>query len=204
VRLILSAVCCNPSDFVQPHRLENWQTGLRKQYKKRDPDLNPIGPEPVVQLPTPGPDSPAGPDDDEVKPESVSTPGLSTGPLQGSPHQAGTAETDDPPGSSSTQLKLDEMKVESMSIQGTPLDEPMEESKDWLTLPMLTKLDSLHLLTEWQFHNVNRIRTIMKNDDETAQWARTSPLQSFHFTHGIPFNSGLNRLATTPRRTRIG
>ena len=70
------------------------------------------------------------------------------------------------------------MKVESMSIQGTPLDE-LEESKDWLTLPMLTKLDTLHILTEWQFHNVNRIRTIMKCDDETAQWARTHTLRSF-------------------------
>ena len=185
MRLIHSPASCNPSDFVRPHRLENWQTALRKQYKKRDPDLNPIGPEPVVQLPTPAPDSPAGPDDDEVKPESVSTPGPSLGPLQGRPHQAGTAEMDDypsehdQPGESSTELERDEMKVESTSIQGTPLDEPTEESKDWLTLPMLTKLDTLHILTEWQFQNVNRIRTVMKNDDETAQWARTRPFQSF-------------------------
>lgn len=42
--------------------------------------------------------------------------------------------------------------------------------KDWFELPMLTKLDSLYLLTEWQFQNPNRIRTIMKDDDETAQW----------------------------------
>ena len=170
---------------MRPPRLENWQTALRKQYKKRDPDLNPIGPEPAVQLPTPAPDSPAGPDDEEVKPESMSTPGPSSDPLQASPPRAGTAETDDhpsehdQPGDSSTELKLDEMKVESMSIQGTPIDEPKEETKDWLTLPMLTKLDTLHLLTEWQFHNVNRIRTIMKSDDEMAQWARTHPLQSF-------------------------
>jgi hypothetical protein len=68
------------------------------------------------------------------------------------------------------------MEVESMSIQGTPLKELEEESKDWLGLPMLTKLDSLHLLTEWQFHNVNRLRSIMKDDDETAQWARALPL----------------------------
>ena len=185
MRLIQSPACCNPSDFVRPHRLENWQTALRKQYKKRDPDLNPIGPEPVVQLPTPAPDSPAGPDDGEVKPEPISTPGPPLDPLQGSPHQPGTAQMDDcpserdQPGESSAELEHDEMKVESMSIQGTPLDDPEEESKDWLTLPMLTKLDSLHLLTEWQFHNVNRIRTIMKTDDEMAQWARTRPLQSF-------------------------
>ncbi len=77
------------------------------------------------------------------------------------------------------------MKLESMSVDGAPLTESMEESKDWLTLPMLTKLDSLHLLTEWQFHNVNRLRTIMKDDDEMAQWARTRPLYFFPLAHRI-------------------
>ncbi|KAH9999208.1 hypothetical protein BJV74DRAFT_176427 [Russula compacta] len=161
--------------------LENWQTSLRKQYKKRDPDLNPIGPEPVVQLPTPAPDSPPGPDDEEPKAESVSTPGPSSDPRLWSAPPADIAKTDihefkrDHSGESSADLKLDEMKIESTSVQGTPLPELEEESKDWLTLPMLTKLDSLHLLTEWQFHNVNRLRTIMKDDDETAQW-RIEPI----------------------------
>lgn len=49
---------------------------------------------------------------------------------------------------------------------------PKEESKDWLDLPMLVKLDSMHLLTEWQFQNPIRLRTIMKSDDETATWVR--------------------------------
>jgi hypothetical protein len=35
---------------------------------------------------------------------------------------------------------------------------------------MLVKLDSIHLLMEWQFQNPQRLRTIMKNDDETALW----------------------------------
>ena len=81
-------------------------------------------------------------------------------------------------GESSAEPKLAEMKVESMSVEGTSLNQLEEESKDWLSLPMLTKLDSLHLLTEWQFHNVNRLRTIMKDDDEAAQWARTRSLSS--------------------------
>lgn len=167
-----------PLDFARPLRLENWQTALRKQYKKRDPNLNPIGPEPVVQLPTPEPDTPAGPDDDQVKAES-STPGPSSDRELGNPYQADTAEMDDVQlGESSAEPKLAEMKVESMSIDGTSLNELEEESKDWLSLPMLTKLDSIHLLTEWQFHNVNRLRTIMKDDDETAEWARTRPLLS--------------------------
>jgi hypothetical protein len=144
---------------------------LRKQYKKRDPDLNPIGPEPFVQLSTPAPDSPAGDDDDEHKAESVSIPGPLSDLLHGDTPQADTMKVDDRR-KSSDEVELDEMKVESTSTAATPQPEPQEESKDWLTLPMLTKLDSLHLLTEWQFHNVNRLRTIMKDDDETAQWAR--------------------------------
>jgi hypothetical protein len=48
--------------------------------------------------------------------------------------------------------------------------QPQEESKNWLELPMLVKLDSMHLLTEWQCQNPQRLRTIMKNDDEVALW----------------------------------
>lgn len=44
------------------------------------------------------------------------------------------------------------------------------ESKDWLELPMLEKLDTLYLLTEWQFENTIRVRTIMKSNDENASW----------------------------------
>ena len=104
------------------------------------------------------------------------------GPLSDLPHgdtpQADTMNDDDHlvedvrPGDSSNEVELDEMKVEPTSTAASPQPESQEESKDWLQLPMLTKLDSLHLLTEWQFHNVNRLRTIMKDDDETAQWAR--------------------------------
>ena len=198
-----------PLKFLRPLRLDTWQTALRKQYRKRDPDLNPIGPEPVVQLPTPAPDSPAD-RDEEPKAESVSTPGPSSGHNLGNAHQADADETGDhdlEPGHSAhlaAELKPDEMKLESMSVDSAPLTEPTEESKDWLSLPMLTKLDSLHLLTEWQFHNVNRIRTIMRDDDETAQWVRTRPLYFSPFTHRASCNSGLSQLATTPRPTRIG
>ena len=179
--LLLSRTSWTPLNVLRPLSLDIWQTALRKQYKKRDPDLNPIGPEPVVQLPTPAPDSPAGPDDEEPKAESVSTPGLSSAHLLGDAHQPDAAETDDHDlkhdrsVDSSAEPKPNEMKFESMSVEDDA-PEPDEESKDWLSLPMLTKLDSLHLLTEWQFHNVNRLRTIMKDDDETALWARMLPL----------------------------
>ncbi|KAH9178342.1 hypothetical protein EDB89DRAFT_2064118 [Lactarius sanguifluus] len=156
--------------------LENWQTALRKQYKKRDPDLNPIGPEPVVQLPTSVPGSPASDVDDEDKTDM----GPSSDLLLGDAPQADTLKNDDQivdarPRDFSNEVNLDEIKVESTCTATTPEPEPQEESKDWLTLPMLTKLDSLHLLTEWQFHNVNRLRTIMKDEDETAQW-RVEPI----------------------------
>jgi len=149
-----------------------------------------MGPDPVVQLPTPEPDSPADPDDEEPKAESVSTPGPSSDPLPPNICQTDAMETDDHEfvlghsGQSSADPQSDKIKVEFPSTDGATLPEPHEESKDWLTLPMLTKLDSLHLLTEWQFHNVNRLRTIMKDDDETAQWARTHSLCFSPLAHG--------------------
>ena len=52
----------------------------------------------------------------------------------------------------------------------TPLDEP----KDWLDLPLLTRLDSLHLLTEWQFQNPHRLRQFMKDDGDAGHWVRAA------------------------------
>ncbi|KAF8622584.1 hypothetical protein AX15_006928 [Amanita polypyramis BW_CC] len=49
------------------------------------------------------------------------------------------------------------------------------EYSDWLRLPMLQKLNSMHLLTEWQFQHPMRLRTLMKSDDEHALW-RTEPI----------------------------
>ena len=64
-------------------------------------------------------------------------------------------------------------KEESDVQPGGPLKtEDEEESKDWLELPMLEKLDSLHLLTEWQFQNPYRLRQLMKDDDDMANWVR--------------------------------
>ena len=183
---------------------------MRKQYKKRDPDLNPIGPEPVVEHPTPAPDSPDDDDDGEHKTDSVSIPGSSSELLHGDTSQADAMKDDDHseerdlPRDSSNDVNLDEIKVESTCTAATPQPESQEESKDWLTLPMLTKLDSLHLLTEWQFHNTNRFRTIMKDDDETAQWARMFPFWPIHSLTKVPYNSGSSQLVMTPRRMRIG
>ena len=56
-----------------------------------------------------------------------------------------------------------------------PPDTDAPELKDWHDLSMLTKLDSMNHLVEWMFHNPHRIRSIMRDDDETAQWVSFSP-----------------------------
>jgi hypothetical protein len=56
--------------------------------------------------------------------------------------------------------------------------EVLQEPTDWLDLPMLAKLDSMHRLTEWQFQNPTRLRTLMKSDDEDATWVHL-PVYSF-------------------------
>ncbi|KAM6504385.1 hypothetical protein JOM56_001328 [Amanita muscaria] len=49
------------------------------------------------------------------------------------------------------------------------------EFNDWDRLSMLQKLDSIQLLTEWQFQNPSRLRTLMKCEDEGASW-RIEPI----------------------------
>ncbi|KAJ7803841.1 hypothetical protein B0H14DRAFT_3486953 [Mycena olivaceomarginata] len=40
---------------------------------------------------------------------------------------------------------------------------------------MLVKLDSIHLLIEWQFQSPGRLREAMKSDDKGANW-RIEPI----------------------------
>ena len=49
-------------------------------------------------------------------------------------------------------------------------DEKKDVSVDWFDLPVLAKLDSMHLVTEWQFQNPTRLRMLMRSDDELATW----------------------------------
>ena len=79
--------------------------------------------------------------------------------------------------------QTDSRALSEDKAQEQPTDEPSEvspeadlapELKDWHDLPMLSKLDSINLLVEWMFHNPHRIRSIMKDDDETAQWVSSS------------------------------
>jgi hypothetical protein len=68
---------------------------------------------------------------------------------------------------------MKEDREASLSRQTSALPEPGCEDlrpQDWTDLPTSTKLDCLHLLTEWQFQNVSRFRQTMKSDDEHADW----------------------------------
>jgi len=90
-------------------------------------------------------------------------------------------EPEDPQQSPSGSVEPEQTDSRALSEDKTreePADEPDEvvspELRDWHDLPMLSKLDSINLLIEWMFHNPHRIRSIMRDDDETAQWVSPS------------------------------
>ncbi|KAH7106397.1 hypothetical protein BKA62DRAFT_825933 [Auriculariales sp. MPI-PUGE-AT-0066] len=58
-----------------------------------------------------------------------------------------------------------------------PTESPdeLEYSWDWFSLDSHGKMDSLHTVCEWFFQTSHRIRHLMRDDDETAQW-RLEPL----------------------------
>ncbi|THH04166.1 hypothetical protein EW146_g10245, partial [Bondarzewia mesenterica] len=163
--------------------LENWQTALRKQYFKRDPYANPIGPEPIIFAPTPSPEPQSPPaigmsdglmSDAEF---SVEPPSETADVKVKENRRDNTQDAEAGPSNdlSATEGGVSRSGTEPQSIKEEHVaspkpEEEVEESKNWLELPMLTKLDSLYLLTEWQFQNPHRLRQIMKDDDETAQW----------------------------------
>lgn len=161
---------------------DNWQTALRKQYIKRDPEANPMGPEPSW---TPAPESsPAPGASEEVKAEFThddegDTPMVSTTHPTPAPEEIKEEHVEEDTEGTSAEATTSQpaqgevntpAPVESLAGSSSGSPPPQEESKNWLDLPMLVKLDSMHLLTEWQFQNSQRLRTIMKNDDETALW----------------------------------
>ncbi|KAA1467392.1 hypothetical protein DENSPDRAFT_240651 [Dentipellis sp. KUC8613] len=170
--------------------LDNWQTSLRKQYYKRDPQANPIGPEPVVPSPSPSPEPP----EEKPQPDSVPEDGAKTGPQQSAEPSAdampaegqadhadisvapSTKEPTAEPSFSRAETELQSIKEETRpSSMEKASPDYSQESKDWLQLPMLEKLDSLWLLTEWQFQKPQRVRQLMRDDDDTAQW-RIEPI----------------------------
>ncbi|KAJ7017514.1 hypothetical protein C8F04DRAFT_1085451 [Mycena alexandri] len=154
--------------------LDNWQSALRKQHKRRDPASNPIGPEPHTGTPEP-----------RYRYESVSVDDPTTTPddadaepREGAANGDGDFAVSDKVGSalpSGSRANTEEKTTPAPEVLPQVEEEEPEESRDWLDLPMLAKLDSMHLLTEWQFQNATRLRTMMKSDDEDATW-RIEPI----------------------------
>jgi hypothetical protein len=168
--------------------LDNWQTALRRQYNRRDPLANPIGPEPPKTSTNSRYTSVIEEDEEEnldaanhYKPEeSPHENGLraSTSRIQSSsPSRAQTpaSQTIGIPGVNDEEEKLlptkKALKSQSLGPTATAELPELAETKDWNSLSMLEKLDSMHLLTEWLFHNPARVRVLMKSDDEAAEWA---------------------------------
>ncbi|KDQ59209.1 hypothetical protein JAAARDRAFT_33945 [Jaapia argillacea MUCL 33604] len=140
--------------------LENWQTSLRKQYFKRKPEANPLGPEPQVASPSPSPEPPSR------LPSQANELDIAD-PL--TPPKAEDVDTvlDAP----TTLIVEEDISQEANGSTIDPVEDKVadlspEESKDWLDLPMVAKLDSLHILAEWQFDNALRLRSLMKMDGE--------------------------------------
>ena len=151
-----------PYSFNSCHiSIDNWQTALRKQYNKRDPQANPLGPEPKRNAPNHDNIQPVG---REAAFQVVDTPTLT--PCS-PPHNG---HSDD----QNVKLALQHQILDENNSDKSEKD----TSIDWLHLSMLTKLESMHTLIEWQFQHPMRLRNIMKSDDELALWVRSIPL--FH------------------------
>lgn len=148
---------------------DNWQNVLRKQYLRRDPGANPIGPLELRQSHAAESSraSTAVPPHTDDSSETLACEGPQHKPLaDGTPtNHDDLTECHTSPAS---------VKVED---EESATDQPQHSGKqiNWLELPMLTKLGSLHTLVEWQFQNPLRLRSQMKDDDENAQW-RIEPI----------------------------
>lgn len=146
--------------------LDNWQTALRKQYAKRDPQANPLGPEPNIYALS-SQDADIQPVDGEAAIQAADTLALN----QCSPPHAGYS--DDHKTSGGNHSDMDEKDI----------------SINWLQLPMLSKLESMHTLIEWQFQHPMKLRNIMKSDDELALWVRYFSVFLSTLTYVHPWNS---------------
>ena len=143
--------------------IDNWQTALRKQYNKRDPQANPLGLEPKIYTLS-NQDDNIQPVEGEASSQAVVTPALTS---CSTPH---TGRSDD--------RNAEPVLYHQILDENDSGSSEKDTSINWLHLPMLSKLDSMHALIEWQFQHPARLRNIMKSDDESALWVRSIPL--FH------------------------
>ena len=135
--------------------IDNWQSALRKQYSKRNPQANPLGPEKINALSNSDDTQPV---EREAAFRAVDTPSLMS---CSSPN----------PGHSDVRNGKLVLHHQIFDENNSNRNEN-DASINWLHLPMLSKLESLHTLIEWQFQHPTRLRNIMKSDDELALWVR--------------------------------
>lgn len=149
---------------------DSWQNALRRQYQRREPEASPIGlmarsHHYIVESSRASTAPPWAPTEvlrDEAEREKESSQReQSTTP---SPDNLGRV---DGPVDDLEHISI--AKIEEEEVSSEALEEP-EKQPDWLELSMLTKLESLHMLAEWQFQNPLRVRHQMKTDDEQAAW----------------------------------
>ena len=156
---------------------------------KRDPDANPIGPEPErhtsespseIDPPSPTPNLEQEKDSvkDLVKEEGFVEPDLKdeaientlTGQDTSMTSTTVAAETSkSPPDESAVKLNDTSFEVEK---EQSPEIAKVQPSRDWADLSMMEKLECMHTVMEWHFQNPLRLRTLMRSDDEYASWVR--------------------------------
>ncbi|VDC04909.1 unnamed protein product [Peniophora sp. CBMAI 1063] len=193
--IVLPRVMCRLMTVLMQDRkltVDTWQASMRRQYLRRDPDKNPLGPPPALYARTASPELEAGPsntakkeDDDKNDGETADTDHGDEAPPNPQPDGEDVEMKDaddanepkpDVDNNATAGEPVDEPKEEEAADDGQlKSDEPAEEPRDWNTLPMLEKLDSMVLLTEWQFQNQARFRQTMKSDDDFATW-RIEPI----------------------------
>ena len=187
--------CCMATRGLTVHAfcsLETWQSGIRKQYLRRDPAANPLGVEPPApsrkhsREPTVFSEVPE--EQDSVVKDGESVPQT---PLpDSSVHEAenaGESVPQTPHDDEHNEVEKHEedatiKKEDNMAEEVSPHEEH-DEPKDWLDLPLLTKLETLHNLAEWQFQNPHRLRQFMKNDGDAGEWVCSFPMRMRIFTH---------------------
>jgi hypothetical protein len=142
---------------------------------RRDPAANPLAPELEDHTPS-------------SSPRSSPEPNVTVEMINGQ-REPSTRPGTEPPATPTESSPPADVKKSVEEADPASVLVADDRPQDWNDLPMLEKLDSLHLLTEWQFQNVNRFRSTMRSDDENASWVR-----SFYPYPAIYVHSCLKRI----------
>ncbi|KAI5119001.1 hypothetical protein M0805_004411 [Coniferiporia weirii] len=165
--------------------VENWQTALRRQYLRRDPDANPIGIEPITLRNSRATtvESELGAEHQGEFEDSGDDKSQRENDEQKDVASAGTSEanhdiTRTNMGASSDvngATKPDNAGGLPLGTKSEEFDDEVNPTKNWADLTMLEKLESIHTVIEWHFQTPLRLRTVMRSDDDVASW-RIEPI----------------------------